>query len=152
VTDDEDADDSSEVEKYLTELAKRLEEEKGEYPEPPSRDSLLKVFREIKDEKDPDASIKLGFLSEKEIGLPKISNRDYLGIARYARTEGLEVVWEFLFGRAVDTTRTSLALKAKLLDMPGTVKRESRSRGPPKLTTKNTMFGGRTEVREGYDE
>jgi len=148
---EDDLEDSSEVEAYLAKLAERLEAEKGDYPEPPNRDSLLKIFREIKDEKDVFAAIKLGFIKEEELGKPKVTDRDYFNIARYADSEGLDTVAGFLRDKAVVTTATSLALKAKLLELPFTVKRYSQSTGGAKRVVKRGLFG-ETAVEEGHGE
>lgn len=140
-----------ELEKYVDDQAKRLAESYGTFPEPAKKDSLLKIFREVLELKEWAQAIKVGFLKKEELGAPKIAMRDELRVARYAKTEGYDQVADYLRGNTLDLAASSLSLKAKLLEQPFTVKRETRSLGTPKETRKRGLFGGETITREGVD-
>lgn len=143
---------TKEVEEYLNKIAQNLAYEKGDYPEPPDKDNLLKVFRSIMGEQGWLPSLRTGNLEKEEIGRPNKPVRTYLSVARFCEAMGNMTVAEYLRGYTTDLSASSLAKKAKLLEMPFTVKRESRSFGAPRTTTKRGWLGGETTVKENLEE
>lgn len=123
------------------------------YPEPPSKDGLVKFFRDVlnlKKEENEQIS-RTGNLKEEEIGMLPLTARTYNNIATYAEQEGMEEVAQYLQSKSQITINTSLSRKAKFLELFVTQKKISRSMGAPKREIKKGMFG-ETVTEEGVDE
>lgn len=131
----------------------RLIAEQGGFPEETSKESLMKFFKEIINfgDKDYDKLSRTGNLTSGEIGYLSLPVRNYLGLARFASSEGLNVVSDYLNVKSNITVGTSLSRKAALLNFAVTQKRVSRSLGSPSRETKTGMFGS-TEKVVGVDE
>lgn len=139
------------LEEYVEQRAKQLAESYGDYPEPAKKDSILQVFREVLKLDNWKEAIKVGFLNKEELGRPTITIRHALHYGQYANTESYDRVSKYLWQHTQDVSASSLSLKAKLLEQPFTVKRETRSLGTPKETTKTGLFGNQTVVKEGME-
>lgn len=125
----------------------------GGYPEPPSKESLMKFFDKIIGfvNKDYDKVSKTGNLSVGEIGYLSLPIRNYLSLASYVESEGLKTVASYLRGKSVIVGGTSLSKKAALLNFAVTQKRVSRSLGSPTREVKSGLFG-KTEKVSGVEE
>lgn len=123
------------------------------FPDSPSKDSLLKVFRDILSFKDDDFDkiSRAGNLKDFELGGIRLSVRDYLGIASFAESERLGSVAGFLRGRSNIIFNTSLSRAAKLLNVLVTQRRLSGVLEPKRFETKSGLFGSKT-VESGGDD
>ena len=119
------------------------------YPEPPRRDSLLILMREIIGLGDPDSQVKTGNLTKEELGKPKINVRDAIRIASYAETEGHFLVSNYFAALAGSIAGRGLSKNALLVQLPFTQRRQTENLGTPKTTVKKAWHGGETVVREG---
>ncbi len=125
----------------------------GGFPEPPSKESLLKFFQKLISlgKADYDAISKTGNLSVGEIGFLSLPIRNYLSLASYVEFEGWDRVAEYLRLKSNIVSGTSLSKKAALLNFAVTQKRVSRSLGSPTREVKSGLFG-RTEKVSGVEE
>ncbi len=125
----------------------------GGYPEPPSKESLMKFFNKIIDygKKDFDKVSKTGNLTVGEIGFLSLPIRNYLSLANYVESEGLSMVASYLRDKSVIVGGTSLSKKAALLNFAVTQKRVSRSLGSPTREVKSGFFS-KTEKVSGIEE
>jgi len=125
----------------------------GSFPESPSKDNLLKLFRDIigygKD--DYDKISKTGNLKDFEIGGIKMSVRDYLSIANFASSENLSSVASFLRSKSNVITNTSLSRSAKLLNLIVTQRRLSGTLEPKSREVKKGLFGETVTERGGEE-
>lgn len=141
--------EDKEAEEYLQQLKDSMEQGQGSYPEPERRDSLLLFVREIINLQDDTKHVKVANFSKEELGLPRVTVRDGMHYARYADIEGYGLVDRYLRGDVKDVSASSLGNKAKLLEIPFTVRRENRNLGTPKEYKKKTLFGSEITQREG---
>ena len=115
--------------KKLEEELKKLGKMDGSlssFPEPPSKDSIFKFFREIL---QSDDSRKTGNLLETELGRSKLGVRHYLEIAAYADAEGLDLVSQYLVDKAEIILSTSMSRKGFLAKLFVTqIKQEKKDR------------------------
>lgn len=137
-----------EIEEHMLNLAHKYEVGSGDYPEVPTKDNQLNFMRDVVKEEDSVRQAKTANLLEKEAGNTRISVLDYLRIARYAESEGLDKVSEYLQHQAFLVSAVSLGRKAKLIETLFTVTRQTRNLGTPKETSKKGLFGS-TIVKEG---
>jgi len=119
------------------------------FPEPPKKDSLLILMREIVALEDPEKQVKIGNVTKEELGKPKVNVRDALRIAAYAESEGHYLVANYINALAGHTATTGLSKNGLLVQLPFTQRRVSQNLGTPKETTKKAWHGGETKVREG---
>ena len=136
------------AEEFMHEVAKKYDVGAGEYPELPSKDSTLQFMRDVVEEDEAFAQVKTANLADHEAGVPDVSVLDLLKISKYAESEGLDVVQDFLETQALLTSGVSLGRRGKLLDTLFTVRRETRNLGVPKQTVKKNFFG-ETKTIEG---
>lgn len=125
----------------------------GGYPDPPSKESLMKFFKDIIGfgKSDFDKISKTGNLSQGEIGFLSLPTRNYLSLARYVESEGWDKVAVYLRGKANIVSGTSLSKRGFLINMAVTQKRVSRSLGSPTREVKKGLFGS-TEKVSGVEE
>lgn len=125
----------------------------GGYPDPPSKESLMKFFRDILafTKLDYDKISKTGNLSVGEIGFLSLPTRNYLSLANYVEVEGWDKVAGYLRMKANIVSGTSLSKKALLLNLAITQKRVSKSLGAPSREVKTGLFG-KTEVVKNVEE
>lgn len=142
---------NEEEQAYVEGLSREMERQAvygGEYPETPQKDTQLQFMRDVVEEEDSLKQAKTGNLEPDEAGKTNISVLDYHKIARYADSEGLDNVAEFLRDQALLVPAVSLGRKAKIIDALFTVRRETRNLGTLRTTEKKGLFGT-TTVREG---
>ena len=123
----------------------------GNFPEPPSKDTLLLFMRDVVKEDDPKKLSKTANFREEEVGRPKTPSLTYMQTAHYADAEGYEMVGDYLRGKVGNIALLSLGRKAKLLETLFTVRRETRNLGTPKVTREKKFFGGEKVTHEGMD-
>jgi len=125
----------------------------GGFPEPIAKESLIKFFQEIIgfEDKDFDKLSRTGNLTVGEIGYLGLPVRNYLSLARFAKSEGLDIVSDYLNVKSNIMVGTSLSRKGALLNFAVTQKRISKSLGASTRETKTGMFGN-TEKVTGGDE
>lgn len=122
------------------------------YPDPPNRDSLLKLFRDILSLKtEHDQISKIGFLKDGEIGYLGLPVRNYLALGYFCDSEGWDDVATYLRGKSNIMVTTSLSRKAKFLELAVTQKRVSQNIVPRTTEVKKGLFGS-TEVVSGGNE
>jgi len=119
-------------------------------PTPNKGENFLRFFRDVLAESDPHKTSKSANLDKIELGLPRLSVRDSLRLAEYAKVEGYEVVSDYLNIITLITNNTSLGKNAKLLEMVVTQQRVNRNIAPVREVTKRGLFGS-TTVKEGGD-
>jgi len=126
----------AEYERQLEEL--ELKETKGfGYPIAPTKDSIYKFFRDILGMQD---SSKVGNLSKEELGQLKLAVRNYIDIGKYAETEGLDDVADYLKNKAYTILDTSLSKEGFLSQLFVTqIKQEKKAK--PEII-KKSWFGG----------
>ena len=106
-------------------------------------------MRGVVDEKDDKKMSETANFRAEEVGKPKVPVLTYHHIAGYARSEGYDLVENYLLGKSGSVAIVSLGRRAKLIETLFTVRREMKNLGTPKTTIKRSMFGGSTEIREG---
>lgn len=122
------------------------------YPDPPNRDSLLKLFRDILSlSSEYEQVSKIGFLKDGEIGFLGLPVRNYLALGYFAESEGWGKVSTYLRGKSNIMVSTSLSRKAKFLELAVTQKRVSQNLVPKTTEVKKGLFGT-TEVSTGGEE
>lgn len=122
------------------------------YPDPPNRDNLLKFFRDVLGlDKEPFQISKTGNLKDGEIGFLSLPVRNYMSLAQFAKSEGWDLVSDYLNNKANITSVSSLGRKARFLELAVTQKRVSKSIAPPSREVKSGLFGS-TEVVSGGEE
>jgi hypothetical protein len=123
------------------------------FPEPPTKEGMVKFFRDILNLVDEHEKInRTGNLKEEELGMLPISARAYNDIATYADTEKLTAVASYLRGKSNIVMSTSLSRKAKFLELFVTQRKVSRTLGAPKREVHKKMFGGETIKEEGVED
>lgn len=135
------------------ELRALFEQDLGDFPEPPSRDSLLKFFREILNLKAEEIEkiSRTGNLKEFELGSLPLSVRNYLGLAHYCDTEGLGSVQSYMNGQAAIVFNSSLSRMAALLKLVVTQRKQSGFIQPKSIEERKGLFGS-TTVESGGDD
>lgn len=127
--------------------------EQGGYPSPPSKESLLKFFKDLLGlgDKDFDSISRTGNLTVGELGYLGLPVRNYLSLARYSVSEGLGKVSDYFNVKSNIVVGSSLSRKAALLNFIVTQKRVSRSLGSPTREVKSGLFGSSEKV-SGVEE
>lgn len=126
----------------------------GGFPEAPSKDGLMRFFRDILSLKDEEYQkiSRVGNVSVNELGYLSLPVRNYLSLASYCDSEGLGVVASYLRGKSNIILGTSLSKKAAFLNFAVTQKRVSRNLGSSVVETKKTLFGEHKKVVGVDDE
>lgn len=122
--------EDEELKKLEEELAKitKMDVSGSGYPEPISKDSIFRFFREILQSND---SRKTGNLLESELGRSKLGVRHYFEIAAYAEAEGLSLVSQYLADKAEIILSTSMSRKGFLAKLFVTqIKQEKKIKEP----------------------
>lgn len=122
------------------------------FPEPPSKEGIVKFFRDILKLEDNESINRSGNLREEELGGLPLNVRTYNNLARYAEAEGMTEVADYLKKKSQITINTSLSRKAKLLELFVTQKKVSRTMGSPKRQVKQGLFGNKVITEEGVEE
>lgn len=123
------------------------------YPEPPDRDSLLKLFRDIIALLDDDYSkiSRVGNVTNGELGFLAAPSRVYLDLANFCEYEGWDTVSNYLRRKSNIVFSTSLSRKAALLSLAVTQKRVSQNIGQKIVRKKSGLFGSKEEVVGGEE-
>lgn len=138
------------VEEYLQKLAENYGSQLGNFPEPPDKDSMLKLLREIIKNKKASELVRVANFKDEEVASVKIMPDTLLNVATYADFEGYGLVSKYLRDLALNHAGFTLGRRAKLLDSSFTVRRETRQLGMPKETTKRGLFKEET-TKEGVN-
>ena len=126
------------------EKIKKMDSSLGSFPEPPSKDSIFKFFREILQSND---SRKTGNLLETELGRSKLGVRHYLEVAAYAEVEGWSLVSQYLVDKAEIISSTSMSRKGFLAQLFVTqIRKDKKDKSTP---VKKSFWSKKTsEVEE----
>lgn len=114
------------------------------YADPPEKESMFKFFRDIIKLKD---SSKVGNLSKNEMGNLLLPVRNYLDIANFAETQGLNEVADYQRRKAEIVLSTSLSLKGFLAQLFVTqIKKQQKIKQPEQKSS--GLFGGKKKEDE----
>lgn len=130
------------------------EREEENIPQPTTHYDIMEFFKEVLNLKQPEDVIKIsktGNLKETEIGSLPCSIRKSLLIAQYAKSEGLELVQEYLSSEAIIGLASSLSRKGSLLNAAITNKKVNKQLGPITRQVESGMFGKKTEIISGEE-
>lgn len=120
-----------ELERLEQELERleQTQESNYEYPTPEKKDSTLKLFRELIKSGD---SRKFAYLTNTDLGTPRMPVRDLLEIGVYLEKEGLTGISDYLKLKAENTLATSMSNKGWFGNLIVTqIKKETKIRGEP---------------------
>src|SRR3990172_7895411 len=100
----------------LATLLPLMDEKQGGFPEPPSKDTHLKLVRDIVAEEVPERLVRTANLTKEGVGAPRIPSLAYFDIAEYADFENYGMVSRYLRGKVYALAGLSLGKEAKLLN------------------------------------
>ena len=114
-------------------------------PSPEKKDNMLKLFRDMISSKD---SRKIANLSTTELGHSELGVRHLLEISNYASAEGLDMVADYLTGKAEIVLATSMSKQGWFGNLVVTqIKKEQKLKEPKQI--KKSLFGKKEGENEG---